>query len=446
MISKLDHFMREFRDGERGRSVSSSQTTGSLSAGSWPSWPTVQKKLEDIGISAAAFEANKNLIFNWFTNVTADRTLKRGDHGDKSKKLPHNISSSRSVEDLSTYGASRSDTSKFVPLQRFRPEGTASASFRPQQPRGFGLLSSDAIDKSPSAPITEISDQRTRSKSVETRLSTRLVRTPRMYASVGPVFASRERLVEAVEEDNWWKVSEIVDDEYELILIDQLTLDKALRIAAVRRNSAIARLLIDKGADVNTHDPEGPSALDLALEEGNEKVLQVFLDKGAKIKTQERNVGFALQESSASGDIDTVRRLVGEGADVNTIGGKYGSALQAASSGGYSAIAEFLLDQGAKINCSAGDLGSPLQIALQTQNVWMVGLMLDKGADVNEKGGLDASPLQVASKMGDERIVRLLLEKGADRDADEGTGDSPLEAALKGPFPGIVSLLLHTES
>lgn len=68
----------------------------------------------------------------------------------------------------------------------------------------------------------------------------------------------------------------------------------ALQVAEMKRNSAIARLLVDKGADVNTHTPEGSSALDFALDEGNEKVLQVFLDKGANINTQERHVGFAL--------------------------------------------------------------------------------------------------------------------------------------------------------
>lgn len=436
--------MREYRDSERGRSVSSNQMVESFSPGSWPTWSTVQRKLEDIGITAAAFEANKNLIFSWFTSVTEDRISKSGDHNDRRNGLSPNISSSRSAEDLKTYGVSRSTHSELVPLQRFPSEDSASVSVRPRAP---GLLSPNATNSYLSASNTQITDQRMRSKSVESRLSTRPVHAPKlMNASVGPVFAPRERLLEAVDEGNWWKVSQIVDDEFELILIDQRTLDMALRVAAMKRNSAIARLLVDKGADVNTHIPEGPSALDFALDEGNEKVLQVFLDKGANINTQERHVGFALQKASASGDIDTVRRLVSEGADVNSVGGEYGSALQAASSGGYSAIAEFLLDQGAKINCSAGDLESPLQIALRKQNLWIVGLLLDKGADVNDNGGLDASPLQVASKMGDERIVRLLLEKGADRDVDGGTGQSPLEMALKGPFPGIVSLLLHRES
>lgn len=230
MISKLDQFMREFRGGERGSSVSSSRWAESISE-SWPTWPIVQKKLEDFGITAAAFEAKKNLIFSWFTSVTADRTLKSGDHNDQPKRLPRTMSSSRSVDDLETYGISRSNNSKFAPLQRFRSEDTTSLYVNSQQPQVFGFLSPDATNKSRSAPNTKIPDQRIRSKSVESRLSARPDHAMRDDSSVGPLFAPRKMLLEGVEEGNWWKVSEIVDDEFELILIDQLTLDMALRIA-----------------------------------------------------------------------------------------------------------------------------------------------------------------------------------------------------------------------
>lgn len=200
VISKLDHFMQEYRDSERGRSVSSNQMVESFSSGSWPTWSTVERKLEDIGITAAAFEANKNLIFSWFTSVTEDQISESGDHNGRRKGLPLNISSSRSVDDLKTYDVSRSTHSELVPLQRFRSEDSASVSV---PPRASGLLSPDATNRYLSAPNTQITDLRMRSKSVESRLSTRLVHVPKtMNASVGPVFVPRERLLEAVDEGN----------------------------------------------------------------------------------------------------------------------------------------------------------------------------------------------------------------------------------------------------
>lgn len=240
--------MREFRDSERASTVSSSRWAESIS-GSWPTWPIVQKKLDDIGITAAAFEANKNLIFSWFTSVTADRTLKSGDHNDRPKRLPLTMSSNRSVDDLETYGISQSNSSKFAPLQRFRSEDKTSLCISSQQPQVFGYLSPDTTNKSCFTPNSKIHGQHIRSKSVEPRLSARPDHALENHSSVGPLFAPRKRLLEAVEEGNWWNVSEIVDDEFELVLIDQLTLDMALRIAAMRRNCAIARILVDKGAD-----------------------------------------------------------------------------------------------------------------------------------------------------------------------------------------------------
>lgn len=82
-----------------------------------------------------------------------------------------------------------------------------------------------------------------RIKAVGTRLPSRPAHAPEMNASIGPHFAPREKLLEAVKDGDWWKVSEIVDDEFELILIGQPTLDMALRISAMRRNSAITKLI-----------------------------------------------------------------------------------------------------------------------------------------------------------------------------------------------------------
>jgi hypothetical protein len=34
-------------------------------------WRTIRKELDDIGITVAAFDANKDFIFEWFTNAIA---------------------------------------------------------------------------------------------------------------------------------------------------------------------------------------------------------------------------------------------------------------------------------------------------------------------------------------------------------------------------------------
>jgi hypothetical protein len=63
---KLDDCLREIREGKREGSVISAQTVDSLCASDQQVWHTIRKELEDIGITVAAFDANKDFIFKWF--------------------------------------------------------------------------------------------------------------------------------------------------------------------------------------------------------------------------------------------------------------------------------------------------------------------------------------------------------------------------------------------
>jgi hypothetical protein len=69
---KLDQFSQECRDGKREASVISTQTSATLSMNDKQLWRTIRKELEDIGITVAAFDANKDFIFEWFTNAIAN--------------------------------------------------------------------------------------------------------------------------------------------------------------------------------------------------------------------------------------------------------------------------------------------------------------------------------------------------------------------------------------
>lgn len=57
--------MQEFRDGKHEDTIVSTQTVDSLSVDERQAWRAIQKELQDVGISVAAFEANE-FIVNWF--------------------------------------------------------------------------------------------------------------------------------------------------------------------------------------------------------------------------------------------------------------------------------------------------------------------------------------------------------------------------------------------
>jgi hypothetical protein len=66
---KLNDFLQEFRDGKRQGSVISTQTVDSLSVDEREVWRAIRKELEDIGVTVAAFDANKEFIFEWFAKA-----------------------------------------------------------------------------------------------------------------------------------------------------------------------------------------------------------------------------------------------------------------------------------------------------------------------------------------------------------------------------------------
>jgi hypothetical protein len=117
-------------------------------------------------------------------------------------------------------------------------------------------------------------------------------------------------------------------------------------------------LLLHKGqerkAEVTKKDSEGQTLLYLAAENGHYLTAKILIDKGAEVNAQGGRYGNALQAASARGHEAVVKLLLEQGAKVNAQGGGYGNALQAASEAGHEAVVKLLLEQGAKVNVQDG--------------------------------------------------------------------------------------------
>ncbi|KAH8707190.1 ankyrin repeat domain-containing protein [Phaeosphaeriaceae sp. PMI808] len=205
----------------------------------------------------------------------------------------------------------------------------------------------------------------------------------------------------------------------------------------------VVKLLLYKGAEVNAQGGEFGNALQAASYRGYEQVVKLLLDKGAEVNAQGGYYNNALQAASSRDYEQVVKLLLDKGAEVNAQGGYYGNALQAASSGGYEQVVKLLLDKGAKTNMQGGYYGNALYVASQGGYEQVVKLLLYKGADVNAQGGYYGNALQVASEGGYEQVVKLLLEKGADVNAQGGRYGNALQAALEGDHEQVVKLLLN---
>ena len=86
--------MEEYQQGRRESSVISVQTVDSLSPDDRIAWRTIRKELEEVGVTVAAFEANRDFIFRWLTHA-----IKTGAFEEQNASEPgtHHISESQTA-------------------------------------------------------------------------------------------------------------------------------------------------------------------------------------------------------------------------------------------------------------------------------------------------------------------------------------------------------------
>ncbi len=88
----------------------------------------------------------------------------------------------------------------------------------------------------------------------------------------------------------------------------------ALHFAANRNFIDFAKLLIEKGADISARDKEGWSPLHHAAVKSHTKMVELLLDNGAEVNLLSVRGGTALHEAAASANADTINMLLAHGA------------------------------------------------------------------------------------------------------------------------------------
>ncbi len=177
--------------------------------------------------------------------------------------------------------------------------------------------------------------------------------------------------------------------------------------------------LIKSSADVNIKvDGFGYTVLMLSY---SAKTTQMLIDAGADVNTRDKNGETALMWASAKGDSERVKLLINAGADVNAIDNVCAhTALMTAST---AEIVRLLIEAGADINLSAKSIWTALEQSVYCDQYEKTKILLAAGADVNAKNIQDGKTvLMGASGMGQKEMVKLLIESGADVNAQDNEG------------------------
>jgi ankyrin repeat protein len=108
----------------------------------------------------------------------------------------------------------------------------------------------------------------------------------------------------------------------------------ALHWAAAKGRKALAKLLLDQGANIRSQDREGMTALHVAASIEDGSVVRLLLDNGAYVDSKDHGGMTPLHVAASRGHEMAVRLLLEGGADINAQDGRKWSPLHLAALGG----------------------------------------------------------------------------------------------------------------
>ncbi|KAN0073559.1 hypothetical protein V8E54_008779 [Elaphomyces granulatus] len=218
----------------------------------------------------------------------------------------------------------------------------------------------------------------------------------------------------------------------------------ALSYAVWKGHIATVKLLLRARARVDSRDEIEGTPLSYAICNGQKAVVELLLKKGMQIDSPD-NIGKALLLSAAEkGHRAVVTLLLEKGADLESNDSTYSrTPLFWAAVNGHEDVMKLLLEKGADLGSRDCYDQTPLLCAARNGHQTVVKLLLEKGADLESKDCSNRTPLLWAARKGHEPVVKLLLEKGADVVSKDGSGQTPLSWAAENGHEPVVKLLLE---
>lgn len=213
---------------------------------------------------------------------------------------------------------------------------------------------------------------------------------------------------------------------------------------------AIAEYLVQKGADVNLRTPSGSPLFGACLANDAE-MARLLLEKGANVNEVFDDIWTPLHGAYKSAAV--TRLLLEAGASVDRVLEESGrSPLFLAAEWGQTDIVEALLEHKADVNLRflprEEDWMSgftPLAVALNQDHGGAARLLLEAGADISVKPTNGLLPLLYA---GTTELLRMVLEFRPDVTLEDTDGDTALNAIMHRGTPELadVKLLVHAGS
>ena len=218
-------------------------------------------------------------------------------------------------------------------------------------------------------------------------------------------------------------------------------------------NLEAVKTLLAYEPDLNQpENRRGHTALMLAIEQGHSQVAKLLIERGADVNARSNTNFTPLLFAAQRNDLDSVQALLAAGAELDGLTPEWGSALVLAAARGHEDLALLLLEEGADPNAADKNQIATLHYAMLPGLAYLGGVpvhinasayvyrpmmkkliqeLLNKGANPNAQlahldyiPGMPAitpklnmegmTPLMLAAAAGDPSLARTLLEAGGD--------------------------------
>ena len=247
--------------------------------------------------------------------------------------------------------------------------------------------------------------------------------------------------------------------------------------AAMKRDAARVRALLQQKANVNTPQVDGTTALHWAVRLDDADLADLLIRAGANVSAANRAGVRPLQLAAMNGNAAMLDKLMKAGADPNAPLTQFGdTAVMMAARTGRTDALKVLLEAGAKVNEKEKWGGTTaLMWAASERHPEAVKLLLEHGADVKARSnfvpaangrGFEGrtpatddgvrkieefasgwlTPLMLAAREGDLQSTRLLIAAGADVNAVAGDGKNALGLAIFNGNYDVASELVDAKS
>mmetsp|Transcript_15040 Transcript_15040/g.29564 ORF Transcript_15040/g.29564 Transcript_15040/m.29564 type:complete len:891 (-) Transcript_15040:113-2785(-) len=238
-----------------------------------------------------------------------------------------------------------------------------------------------------------------------------------MAQAVKPLYlASENGNIEAVTH-----LLSLEDSDVDTMNPDDLS--SPLHGAASGGHYNIAKLLIERNADLNSETDVGAMPLHIACQMGNTSIVELLLQSGCSVDSPTTDGITALMFAARFGHLQCCKLLVDNGADIFTTLDDF-TAMDWALEENHAQVAEYLNLQVRLRNMSihAEETGTTtLMVASEAAHVDVVEELLKNNAEVDEQVG-GKTPLFIACENGLGQVVQVLLEHRADANFDfDGT-------------------------